>query len=142
MSRIISEKQLERRRELYAPDTRVELVSMDDPCTNLKSGNRGTVMAADDIGTVFVDWDNGSGLGVAYGADQIKIVPTISQEIKSQILAVRSTAATNMFHVTNVIDIAEQCGFTELAEWLPDNKKLYTNFIFTGELELKNEKAN
>jgi hypothetical protein len=46
---------------------------MDDPYnTKLKPGDQGTVTCVDSIGTVFVDWDNGSSLGAAYGADHIK----------------------------------------------------------------------
>ena len=59
-------------REAYPPGCRVELVSMSDPYSKLKPGDQGTVTFVDDIGTVFVRWDNGSGLGAAYGADKIK----------------------------------------------------------------------
>ena len=45
---------------------------MHDPYTTLKPGDRGTVVMVDGIGTVFVDWDCGSGLGVAYGEDSIR----------------------------------------------------------------------
>jgi len=58
---------------------------------------------------------------------------TIPDEIVNSILAVRATGATNMFNWKNVVDIAEQCGFDELAAWLPDNVKLYSHFILTGE---------
>ena len=47
---------------------RVELVRMDDPQAP-PIGTRGTVIGVDDIGTILVDWDNGSGLGVAFGED-------------------------------------------------------------------------
>ena len=33
-------------------------------------GTKGTVRHVDDIGTIHVDWDNGSSLGVAYGEDR------------------------------------------------------------------------
>ena len=47
---------------------RVELTRMDDPqAPPLRT--RGTEIAIDDIGTIHVRWDNGSSLGVAYGAD-------------------------------------------------------------------------
>ncbi len=65
---------VEPRRTQYPKGCRVELVSMDDPYTKLRPGDQGTVSFVDDIGTVFVDWDSGSKLGVAYGADQIKKV--------------------------------------------------------------------
>ena len=61
-------------RERYPKGTRVELVSMDDPYTKLKPGDRGTVTEVDDVGTIFVSWDCGSGLGVAYGVDKVRII--------------------------------------------------------------------
>ena len=54
---------------MYPSGCRVELVSMDDPYTKLEPGDQGTVKFVDDIGTIFVNWDCGSGLGIAYGED-------------------------------------------------------------------------
>ena len=59
-------------RRQYPKGTRVELITMNDPYTKLKPGDRGTVSMVDGIGTIFVDWDCGSGLGVAYGEDRIR----------------------------------------------------------------------
>lgn len=56
----------------YPPGCRVELIRMPDPQTNLKPGDQGTVTIVDDIGTIHVQWDNGSSLGVAYRADKVK----------------------------------------------------------------------
>lgn len=67
-----SRETVERLRMTYPKGTRVELVSMSDPYTKLKPGDQGTVSFVDDIGTVFVRWDCGSGLGVAYGEDHIR----------------------------------------------------------------------
>lgn len=61
-------------RARYPKGTRVELVSMDDPYSKLKPSDRGTVNHVDDTGTVFVNWDCGSGLGVVYGVDRIRIL--------------------------------------------------------------------
>lgn len=61
-------------RRTYPAGTRVELVYMDDPYTKLKPGDRGTVSMVDSIGTIFVKWDCGSQLGVAYGEDTCRIV--------------------------------------------------------------------
>jgi hypothetical protein len=61
-----------RLREQFPPGTRVELIRMDDPYAALKPGDQGTVSFVDDIGTIFVDWDCGSTLGVAYGEDLIR----------------------------------------------------------------------
>ena len=56
----------------------------------------------------------------------------MTDEIKNQILAIRQTGATNMFDIIKVKEIAELLDFTELAEFLPDNKAEYVNFILTG----------
>lgn len=65
---------VERVKREYPKGTRVELVSMDDQYTHIPPGTQGTVSAVDDIGTIFVDWDTGSGLGVAYGVDVVRKV--------------------------------------------------------------------
>ena len=66
--RIISKEALQALRERFPKGTRVELVQMDDPQAPL-IGTKGTVISVDDIGTIHVKWDSGSGLGVAYGED-------------------------------------------------------------------------
>lgn len=70
-----SRETVERLRKQYPAGTHVELVSMNDPYTTLKPGDQGTVRHVDDIGSVFVRWDNGSGLAAAYGEDIIRIIP-------------------------------------------------------------------
>ena len=72
MQNFPSKNTIEKLREMYPIGTRVELVSMNDPFTKLMPGEQGTVHFVDDIGTVFVNWDCGSGLGVAYGEDVIR----------------------------------------------------------------------
>lgn len=67
-----SKATVERIRTEYPSGCRVELISIDDPYTKLKPGDRGTVNCIDSIGTIFVDWDCSSGLGIAYGVDQIR----------------------------------------------------------------------
>ena len=63
---------VEAQKARYTPGCRVELIIMDDPYnTKLKPGEQGTVSYVDSTGTVFVDWDCGSSLGVVYGVDQI-----------------------------------------------------------------------
>ena len=62
-------------RETYPSGCRVELVSMGyDPYSKLKPGDLGTVTHVDSTGTVFVNWDRGSGLGMVYGEDHIRLV--------------------------------------------------------------------
>ena len=66
--RVISKEALQALRERFPKGTRVELVQMDDPQAP-PIGTKGTVIGVDDIGSIMVSWDNGSGLNVAYGED-------------------------------------------------------------------------
>jgi len=68
----IHPEKLKQLREYYKPGTRVALVRMDDPYSKLRPGDQGTVSCVDDTGTVFVNWDCGSSLGVVYGVDEIR----------------------------------------------------------------------
>ena len=63
---------LEQLRSIYRPGTRVVLVKMNDPYTKLEPGTRGTVISVDDIGTIHVNWDSGSSLGIVYGEDSCR----------------------------------------------------------------------
>jgi hypothetical protein len=72
MNKFPSKETVERIRKQYPSGTRVELVSMNDPYSKLKSGDQGTVNFVDDIGTVFINWDCGSTLGAAYREDVIR----------------------------------------------------------------------
>ena len=60
------------RRE-YPAGTRVELVKMDD-LQDPPAGTLGTVIGVDDIGSIMVNWDNGSGFNVVYGEDVVRKV--------------------------------------------------------------------
>ena len=62
---------IERLREDFPVGCRVELLRMDDVQAP-PIGTLGTVIGVDAIGTIHVDWDNGSGLGVAYGEDHCR----------------------------------------------------------------------
>ena len=70
----ISRDTVERMRREYPVGTRVELISMQDEYTKLAAGEKGTVIGVDDIGTIHVNWDCGSCLGIAYGEDLCKKV--------------------------------------------------------------------
>lgn len=65
----IHPEMLKQLKSYYSPGTRVALVKMEDPYTRLKPGEKGTVTGVDDIGTIHVNWDSGSSLGVAFGED-------------------------------------------------------------------------
>ena len=67
--------QLEQLRKEYPIGTRVELIHMDDPYNKkLVPGCKGTVRWVDDWGTIHVNWDCGSGLGVVFGEDSCRKV--------------------------------------------------------------------
>ena len=66
--RMISSEVLLALRERYPKGTRVELVQMDDAQAP-PVGTKGTVRGVDDMGSIMVAWDNGSGLNVVYGVD-------------------------------------------------------------------------
>lgn len=64
----IDQKTLEKLREEYSLGTRVKLIRMEDQQAP-PLGTKGTVCGVDDIGSIMVSWDNGSGLNVVYGED-------------------------------------------------------------------------
>ena len=63
-------KELKKR---YPKGTRIELIHMDDAQAP-PYGTEGTVSHVDDIGSIHVDWDNGSGLAVIPFKDVFKKV--------------------------------------------------------------------
>ena len=56
------------------PGNRVEIIQVDDPYTDLKPGDKGTVDFIDDAGTVHVNWDNGSTLGLLSSHDKWMVI--------------------------------------------------------------------
>ena len=62
-------------KEQYKPGMRIRLLSMDDPQAP-PVGTEGTVRGVDDIGSVMVAWDNGSGLNVVLDVDEIEVIAT------------------------------------------------------------------
>ncbi|MDD3401004.1 MAG: DUF4314 domain-containing protein [Eubacteriales bacterium] len=62
---------VDRIRGQYPIGCRVELLCMDDVQAP-PVGTKGTVRGVDDIGSIMVAWDNGSGLSVAYGEDSCR----------------------------------------------------------------------
>lgn len=70
---MISRDELKKLREDFPKGTRVKLVKMDDPQAP-PLGCLGTIESVDDIGSLVVCWDNGSGLRVVYGEDKVEKV--------------------------------------------------------------------
>ena len=61
-------------RKVFPAGCRVKLLQMNDPWREMPEGLCGTVIHVDDMGTVHVNWENGSSLGVVYGVDRIQRV--------------------------------------------------------------------
>ena len=57
----------------------------------------------------------------------------MNETVKIQILAVRDTGLTNMFHINAVQRIAYDMDFFDLVCFLEDEKAAYVRFILTGE---------
>lgn len=66
--RLPNKATLQHLRQTFPAGCRVELVRMDDALAP-PAGTRGTVLGVDDIGSIMVAWDNGSGLNITYGVD-------------------------------------------------------------------------
>lgn len=72
--KVPSREQIERIKQQYPTGTRIKLNSMEDPYAPVDSGTFGTVKAVDDMGTLFVDWDNGRSFGVIVGEDSFTVL--------------------------------------------------------------------
>ena len=96
--RLIDPEQLRALRKEYPAGSRVKLLHMDDPYAPPIS-TKGTVIGVDDIGSILVEWDNGSSLNVVFLEQTIARELTMNKIIREQILAIRDTGLTNMFDV-------------------------------------------
>jgi hypothetical protein len=127
-----SQDEIRNLREHYPAGARVELLEMRDeqaPPIRIK----GTVRYVDDIGSIGVDWDNGSCLSVAFGADRCRsLVPEFTQTVWDQIMKIRESGESNMLLVPAVQRIAFDLGYYELVTFIEDYRGAYVTFIMTG----------
>lgn len=98
-------QEVEHLKKAYPKGTRVQLIEMEDPYTKLQPGERGTVMAVDDIGTVHVQWDSGSTLGLCYGVDRFcvileRFIENLEELCRRKGISIRECAES--IHVTEV----------------------------------------
>ena len=66
-------KNLETLRKRYPVGARVELISMTD-IQAPPPGTKGTVSGVDDLGTIHVNWDTGSCLGLVPEEDKFLVI--------------------------------------------------------------------
>jgi hypothetical protein len=135
MNSFPSREAVERLRREYPVGTRVELITMDDPYSKLKSGDRGFIMAVDDIGTCHIRWDCGSTLGAAFGVDKIRVIPYLTDIVRDQVLVIRADGGSNMLDALAVQQFAYAHNFYELINFIEEHRDLYAKFILTGERE-------
>lgn len=70
----MKQSQVERIRQQYPAGTRIRLGQMNDPYSPVPPGTEGTVDFVDDMGSVFMKWDNGRTLAVIVGEDSFRVI--------------------------------------------------------------------
>ena len=75
--RFPTSEEVERLKKQYPVGTRIVLRKMDD-FQAPPVGTKGTVQGVDDIGSLIVKWDNGCGLSVAYGVDEVEKLDSVT----------------------------------------------------------------
>ena len=58
----------------YSKGTNIELIKMYDYINPVPAGTKGIIDFVDHIGTLHVNWENGSSLGLVIGIDEFKII--------------------------------------------------------------------
>ena len=61
-------------KKTFTPGMRIELIKMGEDIQRVPNGTRGTVRLVDDAGTIHMNWDTGSSLGLIVGEDLFRIV--------------------------------------------------------------------
>ncbi len=70
---IFDEKKVQAIKDRYKAGTRIRLIRMDD-IQAPSSGTEGTVTGVDDVGSILMSWDNGSGLNIVPEEDDFEII--------------------------------------------------------------------
>lgn len=81
INRELTPKEIAQTRLNFPPDTRIELVHMEDNWA-VPSGTRGTVDYVDDAGQIHMKWDNGRTLAIVPQVDKFRKLT--QQEIKEE----------------------------------------------------------
>ena len=70
---MLSKEKITKIKDTYKQGMRVRLLKMDD-FQAPPIGTMGTIRGVDDIGSIIVNWDNGSGINVVLDSDVIEII--------------------------------------------------------------------
>ncbi len=70
----VAEEKVNNIKERYPVGTIVECIEMVGETSPVPTGTKGVVNLVDDIGTIHVSWENGSGLGLIEDLDRFKII--------------------------------------------------------------------
>jgi len=128
-----SREQVDQLRKRYPKGTRIELISIVDPFTSLRSGDQGVVDYVDDAGQLSMIWDSGSHLSLIPNVDCFRKVARISDTVRDQILAIRTMpGCPNMFDVSSVQRFAFENSYYALVNFIETDRKAYVTFVFTG----------
>ena len=114
-------------RKSYPKGSRVALIFMDDTQAP-PVGTLGTILGVDDIGSLMVEWDNGSRLNVIYGEDKVRIFD-YNKKIIFKFEEVRTTGLVNMLDYTGVQRIAMMLGYSELVDFIKNYPKEFFDLL-------------
>jgi hypothetical protein len=129
-----NKEQVERVRQEYPKGKWIEVTAISDPYSKLTAGSLGTADFVDDTGTLFCDFDNGEHIGLMYGVDGYRKMPTVSDKVLEQILELRKLPkCPNMFDVHAVQRLAFENEFYELVDFIETDHRAYARLILTGE---------
>lgn len=116
---------------------RIELIRMEDPYTNLKEGDKGTIQFTDDIGQIHVKWDNGSTLAVVPEIDEYDIIEE-SHKLKFVRLFEEFISGSDLGYVNikmeEISDLVDSTDDEFISfEWSLNNNKLHAHLTINDE---------
>ena len=121
-----NEDKIKKIKDKYPNGTEIELIEMNDPYA-VPIGTHGIVDFVDDIGTIFVKWDNGSSLGLVLGEDKFKVIKKPNPKLEDLKKAKKQIEKDeNLFlHTYN-----QSTGYNGVASFIPNENKVK---VFEGD---------
>ncbi|MCI8470646.1 MAG: DUF4314 domain-containing protein [Clostridia bacterium] len=68
-----TQEEVQNIKKTYTKGTKVQLIKMYDLTNSVLSGTMGIIDFVDDVGTIHVNWETGSTLGLVVGIDEFKV---------------------------------------------------------------------